>query len=235
MNWVREVQAGVAIGSLLGGLLVGGLPSVAEELISQRENGAIARQSIRQSTRQSIRQGEGQYIRPLTQCPSDLDSLLPMLLRDIPSYANRVSQRAYPNHFRIQDTSGHITPGYVLLATLPDFEPLPLVSREYTPLREDDTTQLFFTTLERQYVPGQAVQLQHYHWLFLTQTTQGWRLVLMFSRVGDIPANEPPTPPYDSSQGVLAQAIRLWLRDCQAGSVVPLSWLPNRYEGNTNL
>lgn len=209
-RWVGQGQIGVAIGSLMSGLLVGGLPSVAGELIPQRGNGAI------------VRQAEGEYIRPLVQCPSDLDSLLPMLLRDIPSYANRVSQRAYPNNFRIQDTPGYVTPGYVLLATLPEFEPLPLASREYTPLQEDDTTQLFFTTLERQYVPGQSVQLQHYHWLFLTQTAQGWRLVLMFSRVGDIPANEPPTPPYDSSQGVIAQAIRLWLRDCQAGSVAPL-------------
>lgn len=205
--WGWKIQLGVAIG-YLSGLLMGRLfdaPSYAEGR-SQRGNDAI------------VQQAPEEYIRPLTQCPSELDSLFPMLLRDIPSYANRVSQRAYPTHLRLQNT-----PGYVLLATLPEFEPLPLVSREYTPLQEDDTRQLFFTTLERQYVPGQSIQLQHYHWLFLTQTTQGWRLVLMFSRVGDIPANEPPTSPYDSSQGVIAQAIRLWLRDCQAGSIVPLS------------
>jgi hypothetical protein len=204
--WAWKIQIGVAIGGFVGGLLFPISPSFAEKKGSHSENRAI------------VRQTPEEYIRPLIQCPSDLDNLLPLLLRDIPSYANRVSQRAYPTHLRLPNT-----PGYVLLASLPDFEPLPLISREYTPLQQDDTTQLFFTTLERQYVLGQAVQLQHYHWVFLTSTTQGWRLVLMFSRVGNLPANEPPTPPHDSSQGVIAQAIRLWLRDCQAGSIVPLS------------
>ncbi|PSB21424.1 hypothetical protein C7B76_05110 [filamentous cyanobacterium CCP2] len=158
-----------------------------------------------------------QYIRPSIQCPSELEELLPLLLRDLPSYANRVNQRAYPLDIR----TGNI-PGYVLLATRPDFEPLPLTSRAYTPTQEDDTTQIFFTTLERQYVPNASVRLQHHHWAFLTQTTRGWRLVLMVSAIDNVPADEPPTPPHDSSEGVIAQAIRLWLRDCQAGSVAPI-------------
>jgi hypothetical protein len=41
----------------------------------------------------------------------------------------------------------------------------------------------------------------------------------MFSRIGDALANQPPSPPQDTSQGVIAQAIRLWLRDCRAGAI----------------
>ncbi|NJR66863.1 MAG: hypothetical protein HC772_18640 [Leptolyngbyaceae cyanobacterium CRU_2_3] len=64
------------------------------------------------------------------------------------------------------------------------------------------------------------MELQHYHWLFLTPTENyGWRLVLMFSSLGNAPANQPPSPPQDTSQGVIAQAVRLWLRDCRAGSI----------------
>jgi hypothetical protein len=136
------------------------------------------------------------------------------MLRDLPSYTNRVTQRAYTN-FRTADT-----PGYVILADRPEYEPLSLGLAENSQVLEDDTSQVFFTTLERQYVTGQPVSLQHYHRLFLIQTpTLGWQLVLLFSTLGDYPANQPPTPPQDTSQGAIAQAIRLWLRDCQAGSV----------------
>lgn len=41
----------------------------------------------------------------------------------------------------------------------------------------------------------------------------------MFSRTGIYPGGRPPTPPRDSSEGVIAQAIRTWLRDCQAEPV----------------
>ncbi|WP_416669947.1 hypothetical protein [Egbenema bharatensis] len=201
---------------LLGGLALGIMPSLpvtsfAGESLPQRDRGTIA-------SSETQRTMETQYIRPLMQCPNELEELLPLLLRDLPSYANRVNQRAYPLDWRTQNN----IPGYVLLVDRPELEPLPLVSREYTPLREDDTTQIFFTTLERQYVPNTSVRLQHHHWAFLTQTTRGWRLVFLFSAIGNVPANEPSTPPQDSSQGVIAQAMRLWLRDCQAGSIQPL-------------
>ncbi|GAB4384164.1 MAG: hypothetical protein Kow00121_47260 [Elainellaceae cyanobacterium] len=161
---------------------------------------------------------EPDFIRPPADCPSDLEALIPLLLRDLPGYANRVNQRAYT-----LESPANI-PGYVLVAGRPEYEPIPLESRQYIPQQEGDTTaQIFFTTLERQYAAGKAVQLQHYHWVFLTQTSSGWRLVMMFSTIGDVPADEPPTPPQDTSQGVIAQAIRLWLRDCQAGSIAPAS------------
>jgi len=56
-------------------------------------------------------------------------------------------------------------------------------------------------------------------WKILSQTTSGWQLSMMFSRTGIYPASQPPTPPRDSSDGVIAQAIRTWLRDCQEGAV----------------
>ncbi|HEY9660034.1 MAG TPA: hypothetical protein V6C65_16375 [Allocoleopsis sp.] len=155
-----------------------------------------------------------------TVCPSDLDELVPLMLRDLPSYANRVSQRAYTTDIR---NGNNNIPGYVLLAGRPEYEPLQIASRGYIPFAPNDTSQVFFTTLERQYTEGKSVNLQNFHWVFLTHTDTGWRFVISFSALNDDPANQPPTPPQDSSQGVIAQAIRLWLRDCAAGSIDPPS------------
>ena len=164
-----------------------------------------------------VRPQPSNYIRPQVACPDRLETLVPLLLRDLPSYANRVSQRAYLTEYRAIDS-----PGYVLLAARPEYEPLSLGIGEYqADPANNDVPQVFFTTLERQYVDHRAVTLQHYHWLFLTQTNQGWRFVLMRSAIGVAPANEPPTPPRDSSQGVVARAVRLWLQDCEAQSVQP--------------
>jgi hypothetical protein len=159
-----------------------------------------------------------QLIRPTIQCPADLPTLTPLLLRDLPSYANRVSQRAYTD-FRTADL-----PGYVILADRPEYAPLELNPESLnsaiaSPMTEDQPAQIFFTTLERQYVSGKPISLQHYHRVFLVETQEGWQLSLMFSTIGNYPADQPPTPPQDTSQGVIAQAIRLWLRDCHAGSV----------------
>lgn len=153
-------------------------------------------------------------------CPGDLETLIPLLLEDLPAYANRVSQRAYRANLRITSD----IPGYILLAGRPEYEPLPLESQGYDPVFEEDTTsQIFFTTLDRQYALGEAVLLQNFHWVFLTPTESGWQLVIMFSRLGNDPTeslrDDPPIPPIDTSQGVIAQAIRLWLRDCAAGSL----------------
>jgi hypothetical protein len=42
----------------------------------------------------------------------------------------------------------------------------------------------------------------------------------MFSHVGSYPnSTQPLTVPRESSDSLTAQAIRLWLRDCQAGAV----------------
>lgn len=147
----------------------------------------------------------------------DVEILTAQLLKDLPSYANRVSQRLRrPNRtFDIYT--------YVLLAGRPEFAPLTLGPGEYLPSEpaalDETIKQVFITTLERQYTDGKPVELQEYHWLFLTKTDSGWRLAMMFSRTGTYPSKQPPTRPRDSSNGVIAQAVRTWLRDCQAGSV----------------
>jgi hypothetical protein len=157
-------------------------------------------------------------------CPDDLETLIQPLLRDLPSYANRVIQRSRLRGLNYESS-------YVILAGRPEFEPLPLgpgrseqtissPSGEKPAGRsEDDPRQVFITTLERNYSSGQAVELQHYHWLFLTKTESGWRLAMMFSRLGAYPAGNPPLPPRDSSNGAIAQGISTWLRDCRAGTV----------------
>jgi hypothetical protein len=154
-------------------------------------------------------------IRPQTQCPAELPMLMPLLLRDLPSYANRVNQRAYTD-FRTADL-----PGYMILADKPEYEPLSLNPGDSQPPpdSQEQPSQVFFTTLERQYVSGKPTSLQYYHRVFLVQTQDGWHLSMMFSTLGNYPADQPPTPPQDTSQGVIAQSIRLWLRDCRAGSV----------------
>jgi hypothetical protein len=156
-------------------------------------------------------------IRRAIACPQELDTLSPLLLRDLPSYANRVNQRRYAPY---RDAT---RPGHILIASAGD--PRPLTLGPGTPIPAQDspaeTVQLFFTTLERQYLPDRAVPLQYHHWVFLTQVNQEWRLVLMRSQLASIPDGHVLAPPEDTSQGVVAQAIRLWLRDCHAQAIDP--------------
>lgn len=155
----------------------------------------------------------------LNICSADVETLIPLLLRDLPSYANRASQRAQPLE-RKPDISSD-----VIVAGRPEFAPLSLGPGQYTPLNpsaELELKQVFITTLERQYTDGQPIELQQYHWIFLTQTDLGWQLAMMFSRTSTYPALHPATPPRDSTDGILGQAVRTWLRDCRAGTVRPL-------------
>lgn len=142
----------------------------------------------------------------------DIKTLTNQLLQDLPAYANRASQRAR----RLSRKSDFYS--YMLVAGRPEFEPLTLGPGVYTPSPATDSQiqQIFFTTLERQYTAGQAIELQEFHWVFLTQTRNGWRLATMFSQTGGYPTKKPPTPPRESSDGVIAQAIEAWLRDCHA-------------------
>ncbi|NJR66862.1 MAG: hypothetical protein HC772_18635 [Leptolyngbyaceae cyanobacterium CRU_2_3] len=66
-------------------------------------------------------------IRRAIACPAELQNLMPLLLRDLPSYANRVNQRAY-----VRDGNPDI-PGYVLLTGQPDYQPLTLAAGERSP------------------------------------------------------------------------------------------------------
>ncbi|MGD1906764.1 MAG: hypothetical protein ACFB0C_12315 [Leptolyngbyaceae cyanobacterium] len=156
------------------------------------------------------------YLRPLTTCPVDLETLITGLIRDVPSYANRVARR----QLGVNDAGF----GTVLVAGQAELEPLDISDRlfnsgEYDP---ESVDQVFFTTLERQYTETEQVNLQQFHWLFLTEADDGWRLAFMFSRLGAEGSSRPPTPPEESSNAVIGQAVRLWLRDCRAGAIDPI-------------
>ena len=60
---------------------------------------------------------------------------------------------------------------------------------------------------------------ENYHWLFLTKTSEGWKLVTVYSQLAALNPDDVPLPPIETSQGTIGQAIRLWLRDCQAGAL----------------
>jgi hypothetical protein len=158
------------------------------------------------------------YLRPATLCPTDLSSLSTLLVRDIPSYTNRVVQRSVAD---IQSDPAY-RPVYTVVASLPDLAPLDIANLVYTtdPNAAEDLAQVFFTTLERQYQGTHLSQFQHYHWLFLASTDEGWHLAFMFSTL-NIQTNDTPLPPRESSNSSVGKAIQLWLRDCRAGAVDP--------------
>lgn len=146
------------------------------------------------------------------------ESIATYLLRDLPSYSNRATQRA-----RRLTRKGD-TFSYMVAAGRPEFLPLPLspnvASSNTTKTLSEGVEQVFFTTLERQYTAGKAIELQQFHWLLLTKTNSGWRKVMMFTQTGSFPVTKQPiSPPRDSSDGAIAQAVDAWLRDCEAGSV----------------
>jgi hypothetical protein len=147
----------------------------------------------------------------------NLETLTIQLLQDLPSYTNRASQRAR----RLSRSSDIYS--YMVVAGRPEFTPLPLNLEEYSAETSKSSAsgveQVFFTTLERQYIGKKAIELQEFHWLLLTKTTTGWRLVMMFSQTGSDSGDQPLSPPRDSSNGAIAQGVNTWLRDCQAGSV----------------
>ncbi|MDV2992920.1 MAG: hypothetical protein N4J56_002574 [Chroococcidiopsis sp. SAG 2025] len=154
---------------------------------------------------------------PDSRCSTqDIKTLTDRLLRDLPGYANRTSQRAR----RLSRSTDLYT--YVLIAGNPEFEPLttdPGVYQPKSPQADgEDVQQVFFTTLERQYLKDRAIELQGFHWAFFTETKDGWRLASMFTRIGDRAGKRPPTPPEETSDGIIAQAIETWLRDCRARS-----------------
>jgi hypothetical protein len=153
-------------------------------------------------------------------CPADLETLIALLLRDLPSYANRVIQQSRNINRKISGLT------HVIIAGRPEFTPLPLNPSEYSSFTPEvepaPPQQVFFTTLERQYVAGKAAETQHFHWLFLSKTPDGWRLAMMFSQFGSSEKGSVPTPPQESSNGIIGQAVTTWLRDCRAGAIRPL-------------
>jgi hypothetical protein len=141
-----------------------------------------------------------------------LETFIPQLMLDLPSYTNRVIQRSR----RLSRNSE--TFSYIVAAGKPEFASLPLNpgidNRDNN--KVEGVKQVFFTTLERKYTNKKAVELQEFHRLFLTKTNMGWNVVMMFSQTGEYPVKPPIAPPRDSSNGAIAQGVKLWLRDCQA-------------------
>ncbi|MEL7330439.1 MAG: hypothetical protein AAGJ69_11495 [Cyanobacteria bacterium J06559_1] len=164
-------------------------------------------------------------LRPFTTCPADIETLTALIIRDIPNYTNRVLQRsvaALPGN----DVDGRAPyrPSNVLIAGRPELEPLDLNEYALTtdPAAGGPLTQLFFTTLSRQYSGLRFNEVQEYHWLFLTRASDGWRLAFMFSTVDDAASIRAPLPPRESSEGSVGKAVQLWLRDCRAGAIYAL-------------
>ena len=146
-------------------------------------------------------------------CSLEISDVTSKLLDNLPNYANRVIQRTQHSH----RNAGVNT--YIIEAGKAEFQPLPLPQLEYSSNHNQGVSQVFFTTLERQYSNNRKIERETYYWLFLIPTTQGWKMMTLFSSFGDAAKNNPPTPPTESSQGIIGQAINLWLKDCRAGAI----------------
>ena len=153
------------------------------------------------------------FIRPQTSCPQDFDTLTTLLVRDIPSYTNRILQSS------VADIPSAYRPAYVIAANHPERAPLEIKDRVYTTDSSDSEPlrQLFFTTLERQYSGLETISISHFHWLFLAPTDYGWEMVFMFSAIEAEDSIQ--IPPRDSSQGSVGQAVKRWLTDCKAEAI----------------
>jgi hypothetical protein len=146
-------------------------------------------------------------------CPVKVDSLTNLLVRDLPSYTNRLIQQRRTRADKLYSS--------IVTVSMPELQPIETTSHEY-PARfpQSTPTQVFIGTLERQYTGLQSSQLQQFYWLFLAQTRMGWRLANIYSRTGGFPtAKTAISPPIESSKTVVGEAIRIWLNDCYLGKV----------------
>ena len=149
---------------------------------------------------------------PPNTCPVKLDSLANLLVRDLPSYANRLIQQRRKRTDKIYSS--------LVTASVPELQPIAIVSREYPPnFPQTAPTQVFITTLENQYTGNRSAQLQQFHWLFLAPTRQGWRLANVYTRTGGFPLTNLITPPIESSRTIVGEAISIWLNDCYVGKI----------------
>jgi hypothetical protein len=141
-----------------------------------------------------------------------LETIATQLMLDLPSYTNRVIQRSRRLSRSVDSFS------YILAAGKPEFQSLPLNPGIDNGDKDnaENVKQVFFTTLERKYINKKAVELQEFHRLFLTKTNAGWTVVMMFTQNSSYPVKLPIAPPRNSSNGAIAQGVKLWFRDCQA-------------------
>ncbi|MBL1209807.1 MAG: hypothetical protein FWJ34_08910 [Geminocystis sp. GBBB08] len=152
------------------------------------------------------------------KCGNNLEDLANLLVKDLPDYANRVIQRN-----RIHSHPLQFFPIYVITAGKTELESLPLSQTQYKnvmkSLSTDDVKQVFFTTLERQYsINNRIIETQNFHWLILTKTPKNWKIVMVLTKLGypddSSEQNFISSPPLDTTEGIIGQAVKLWLRDC---------------------
>lgn len=146
-------------------------------------------------------------------CPVKSDELSNLLVRDLPSYANRLIQQRRKRNDTLYSS--------IVTASRPELKPIEVVSREYsTQFPQAAPTQVFITTLENQYTGNRVAQIQQFHWLFIAQTRLGWRLVNIYTRTGGFPiATTLISPPIQSSKTIVGEAIAIWLNDCYLGKI----------------
>ncbi|BDA39414.1 hypothetical protein CPARK_000025300 [cyanobacterium endosymbiont of Braarudosphaera bigelowii] len=152
-----------------------------------------------------------------TNCPNSFEVLMTQLLHDLPSYSNRVAQRA-------RRSNEKDTYSYIILAGKLELQPLPLTNFQYKSLLPDNTKQAFFTTLERHYSHERISIVENYYRVFVSKGDDGWRLVYLSSRPGHINTDsdlllQVPLPPRNAINGTVGQGIRIWLRDCRIGNL----------------
>lgn len=199
------------------------LPQIAA--MSSEENSPAAEPSSEQEAGDEAEPRPYSPLRSPTVCPADIETLTATLIRDLPDYTNRVIQRtvaALPNNN--VDGRAPYRPAYILIAGRLELEPLDLNDYTFTtsPEAGGPLSQVFFTTLSRQYFGLRVDEVQQYHWLFLTEASDGWWLALMFSAIDDVQTARSLSPPRESSESSVGQAVQLWLRDCRAGAIYPL-------------
>lgn len=148
-------------------------------------------------------------------CNEGWENFTQSLTKNIADYGNRIiqSSRIYPNLDKF-------LPTYIVTATIPDTQPLPFnsfASQDFKTSEKQEIKQLFFTTLERQYSHhNRILEAQNFHWLIFTFTPQGWQLVKAMTIFGypQSQGNFLLSPPRDTTNGIIGQAVNLWLRDC---------------------
>lgn len=179
--------------------------------------------------------------------PQDLSVLVTQLMLDLPSYSNRVTQRA--------SDLGDPTPLYFLAAGQAEISPLSLGAIAQDPHRsrlpvaearrnapDEEIYTILFTTLERQYVQSPvsasasveqtlnqaAPSFQQFHRLILARqvgktTATGpapWRILSLRSQLVPYPSGEQLlAPARDSRTGSVGQGVVLWLRDWHSGAI----------------
>jgi hypothetical protein len=134
-----------------------------------------------------------------------VDAMIHPLVQALPSYTNRVLQRS--PEVGLGEKSG-----YVISAKGLTQAPFALNTEL---VAHNNLSSIYFVTQERRYLNQKVFNVQRYHWLFLRHTPQGWEVVKLFSQSGPYPGYKLFPEPMDTTKGAMAEAIRLWLRDCQ--------------------